>query len=87
MSSAQQTQGAAPQRQRPSVSQRAYTERTVRTIRRRKVANGIMVGLTCLAAVIATLPLVFILFYLLRKGAAMITPEFFTAMPRPIGEA
>lgn len=76
----------APRRGRPSASQRAYAERTVRTLARRKVVNAIMVGLTCVAALIATLPLLFILFYLLRKGAAVITPEFFTAMPLPIGE-
>ena len=68
------------------MSQRAYAERTVRTLRRRKVLNAVMVGLTWLAAIIATLPLLFILFYLLRKGASVITLEFFTAMPRPIGE-
>ena len=80
------TERSAARRERPSLSQRAYAERTVRTLTRRKVVNWIMVGLTCAAALVATLPLLFILFYLLRKGAAMITPQFFTAMPRPIGE-
>ncbi len=73
-------------RERPSISQRAYADRTLRTLRRRKAVNAVMVGLTWLAALLATLPLLFILFYLLQKGAAYITLEFFTAMPRPIGE-
>ncbi|HEX8851367.1 MAG TPA: phosphate ABC transporter permease PstA [Gemmatimonadaceae bacterium] len=76
----------APPRARPSISQRAYAERTVRTIRRRKAVNYVMIGLTWVAAIVATLPLLFILFYLLKKGAGVISLEFFTAMPRPIGE-
>ena len=78
---------APRRREHPSVSQRAYAERTVRSLTRRKIVNGIMVGLMWLAAVLATLPLLFILFYLLRKGAAVINVEFFTQMPLPIGEA
>jgi len=45
-----------------------------------------MLGLTYVAAVVATLPLLFILFHLLRQGAAFIRPEFFSAMPKPVGE-
>ena len=74
-------------REHPSVTQRAYAERTVRSLTRRKIVNGIMVGLMWVAAILATLPLLFILFYLLRKGAAVIDLGFFTQMPRPIGEA
>jgi phosphate transport system permease protein len=73
-------------REHPSVTQRASAQRTVRTLARRKVLNAIMVGLTWTAAIIATLPLLFILFYLLKKGATSITPHFFTQMPKPIGE-
>lgn len=76
----------ATRRERPSVSQRAYAERTARSLTRRKVVNGVMVSLTWLAALIATLPLLFILFYLLKKGAGAISLDFFTTMPRPIGE-
>jgi phosphate transport system permease protein len=73
-------------REHPSVSQRAYAERTVKTLTRRRVVNSVMVGLTWIAAVLATLPLLFILFYLLKKGATSLTPAFFTQMPKPIGE-
>ena len=75
-----------PRREHPSVSQRDYTARTVRRMGRRKVVNAIMVGLTWLAALAATLPLLFILFYLLKKGASSLSPAFFTQMPKPIGE-
>ena len=45
-----------------------------------------MLGLTYVAAVLATLPLLLILFHLLQKGATTLTPDFFTNMPRPVGE-
>ena len=75
-----------PRREHPSVSQREHAARTVRTMRRRKVVNGLMVGLTWGSALLATLPLLFILFYLLKKGASSLSPGFFTQMPKPIGE-
>ena len=46
-----------------------------------------MIGLTYLAAVLATLPLLLILLHLLRKGASSLSPAFFTHMPRPVGES
>ena len=46
-----------------------------------------MVGLTYVAAVLATLPLVLILGYLIREGASSLSVDFFTQMPRPVGEA
>jgi phosphate transport system permease protein len=74
-------------RQHPSGHQRAFAERTVRTIRRRRVVSAVMMGLTYLAAAAATLPLLFILFHLLREGASSLGPDFFTSTPRPVGEA
>ena len=56
-------------------------------IRRRHVTSGIMISLTYLAAVLATLPLLLILFHLLKKGASSISLDFFTNMPQPVGEA
>lgn len=75
-----------PRRSRPSISQRAYAERTVGTIGRRRIVNIVMVGLTYVAALLATLPLVLILGYLIREGASSLSVDFFTEMPRPIGE-
>ena len=45
-----------------------------------------MIGLTYLAAVLATLPLLLILWHLLKKGAASVSLAFFTNMPKPVGE-
>lgn len=55
--------------------------------RRRRATSTVMVTLTYVAAVLATLPLVFILIHLVRAGAASIGPAFFTQMPKPVGEA
>jgi phosphate transport system permease protein len=76
-----------PQRApRPSAAQRAYAERTARTLRRRHAVNVVLVGLTFAAAIIATLPLLFILFYLIQRGASALSLEFFTSLPAPVGE-
>ena len=59
----------------------------MRTIRSRHLVSGGMIGLTYLAAILATLPLVLILFHLTAKGASSLSFSFFTHMPRPVGEA
>jgi phosphate transport system permease protein len=59
----------------------------VSLIRRRHVTSGVMISLTYLAAVLATLPLLLILFHLLKKGASSISLDFFAHMPQPVGEA
>src|SRR5687768_5809754 len=56
-------------------------------IRRRHAKSGVMITLTYLPAVLATLPLVLILFHLVKKGASSISLDFFTKMPQPVGEA
>ena len=45
-----------------------------------------MIGLTYLAAILATLPLVLILVHLIAKGASSLSLDFFTRMPKPVGE-
>ena len=70
----------------PSGRQRAVAERTVRTIRRRRIRSSIMVGLMYVAAVLAILPLILILIHLLRLGGSAVNWAFFTQMPRPPGE-
>jgi phosphate transport system permease protein len=77
----------APRRPHPSGDQRRFAARTARTIGRRRLMNGVMVSLTYVAAVLATLPLLLILFMLLKQGATSIQPHFFTNMPQPVGEA
>lgn len=54
---------------------------------RRGVVSGIMVALTYLAAVLATLPLLLILYHLAKLGASSLSLDFFTKMPQPVGEA
>ena len=46
-----------------------------------------MIGLTYLAAILATLPLILILIHLVAKGASSLSLSFFTNMPKPVGEA
>jgi phosphate transport system permease protein len=58
----------------------------MRTARSRHLLSGAMIGLTYLAAVLATLPLLLILLHLLQKGASSLSLDFFTHMPRPVGE-
>ena len=56
-----------------------------RRVIRRLVSNA-MVGLMVLAVVVALLPLFFILFDLVVKGAGSLSVDFFTKMPAPAGE-
>jgi len=72
---------------RPSMRQRAFAERTLASVGRRRVVNVIMLGLMYLCAVLATLPLIFILFHLVKLGAGSVEWHFFTNMPKPVGES
>jgi phosphate transport system permease protein len=58
----------------------------VKNARRRHVVSGVMIGLTYFCAVLATLPLLLILWHLIIKGASSISLAFFTHMPKPVGE-
>lgn len=53
---------------------------------RRKMVSRIMLGLCYAAAVAAVLPLLYIFFYTTMQGASALTPEFFTELPKPVGE-
>jgi phosphate transport system permease protein len=59
----------------------------VRGLARRRGTSVVMVALTCAAAALAIVPLVAILVYLLKQGAGALSIDFFTSMPRPVGEA
>ena len=56
------------------------------SLRSRHAHNNVMMGMTYAAAIVATLPLLFIIFHLLRQGAIHLRPGFFTEMPNPVGE-
>jgi phosphate transport system permease protein len=58
-----------------------------RSLRARRLVSTAMSGLMALAAILATLPLVFLLTHLLREGASSINLAFFTNMPKPVGES
>src|SRR5881275_1796703 len=72
---------------RPTLRQRAFSERTVRTLKRRRIVSGIMLGVLICAAVLAVLPLIFIFGHLLELGISSLSFDFFTKMPKPVGEA
>ncbi|HEX2217940.1 MAG TPA: phosphate ABC transporter permease PstA [Gemmatimonadales bacterium] len=57
---------------------------TRRTLRR--VVSDAMVGLMAVAVVVALLPLFFILFDLVVRGAGSLSVDFFTETPAPAGE-
>jgi len=78
---------AQPRVARPSGIQRAAAQRTARSLGRRRVVNALMLGVMYLAAIAAVLPLIFILWHLAREGASSISLDFFTRMPKPVGEA
>ena len=54
---------------------------------RRRLVNATMLGVLWIAALIATLPLLFIIFHLLRSGIGALNVDFFIHMPRPVGDA
>ena len=56
------------------------------TARGRHLVSGAMIGLTYLAAILATLPLLLILTHIVAKGASSLSLAFFTHMPTPVGE-
>ena len=54
--------------------------------RRRRLVSGLFTGLCGAAVVLALIPLIFILFYLLKKGVGALDLSFFVRNPRPVGE-
>jgi phosphate transport system permease protein len=64
----------------------AFARPRAHGLARRRGTSIVMVGLTCLAAAVAVVPLLAILAYLLKQGAGAVSLGFFTHMPRPVGE-
>lgn len=54
--------------------------------RRRKVLSGAMVGACIACVLIALTPLAMILLYILKQGIGSINWDFFTKIPKPVGE-
>ncbi len=53
----------------------------------RKLKSVLASGLSMLAALLVIAPLGLVFFYLLRKGAGSVNWDFFTHLPKPVGEA
>jgi phosphate transport system permease protein len=54
---------------------------------RRMLMNRFMLGLLACGSLIATLPLVFVLYFVIKKGLGGLNLAFFTELPKPVGEA
>jgi phosphate transport system permease protein len=54
---------------------------------RRKLFSRIFEILCGLAVVVALIPLAMILFYVIKEGAGALNLDFFTHMPKPVGES
>jgi phosphate transport system permease protein len=52
---------------------------------RRKITNTVMLAVTGLLTIVALIPLVWIIVYVIYKGIQYINLAFFTQMPRPLG--
>jgi phosphate transport system permease protein len=53
---------------------------------RRKLISRLFETLCALAVLLALVPLAMILFYVIREGAGALNFDFFTQMPKPVGE-
>src|SRR5664279_837820 len=60
--------------------------RRVNQLARRKLLSGFVVGLCALAVVAALIPLALIFFYVVEQGFSSLNWDFFTKMPKPVGE-
>lgn len=54
---------------------------------RRKLKSRLMILLCYIAAALAILPLLYIFFYTTMQGASSLNVDFFTELPKPVGEA
>ncbi len=53
--------------------------------RRRKLTNAVMLMLCGAATVLAIVPLVWIVAYVIQEGGRFLSPDFFTQLPTPVG--
>lgn len=57
-----------------------------RNLKRRKIVNSVMIGLCAVAGVLTILPLLYIFFYTTQSGISSLNVDFFTQLPKPVGE-
>jgi phosphate transport system permease protein len=53
---------------------------------RRKLVSSLFVGFCALSVLLALIPLGFVLFYVVSEGIQALNVDFFTQMPKPVGE-
>jgi phosphate transport system permease protein len=53
---------------------------------RRKLLSTVFVGFCALSVLVALVPLAFILFFVVSQGVQALNWDFFTKMPKPVGE-
>jgi phosphate transport system permease protein len=53
----------------------------------RKMLSSLFVGFCALSVLIALVPLAFVLFFVVSEGISAVNLDFFTKMPKPVGEA
>jgi phosphate transport system permease protein len=58
----------------------------VRSTRGRKVLSNVVVALCGAAVLLALVPLFFVFFYVVQQGFSSLNWDFFTKMPKPVGE-
>ena len=54
---------------------------------RRRIVSRLAVGFCMGSVLLALLPLVLVLFYVIAQGASSLNLDFFTQLPKPVGEA
>lgn len=64
----------------------SYILKTPSNLRRRRIINTVMIWLCVLAGVITILPLLYIFFYTTQSGISSLNLDFFTQLPKPVGE-
>lgn len=55
-------------------------------LRSRKIINSVMLTMCIIAAVITIIPLLYIFFYTTQSGISSLNIDFFTQLPKPVGE-
>lgn len=53
----------------------------------RRLLSRVVVGLCGLAVLVALVPLAFVFFYVIQQGFSSLSLDFFTRMPKPVGES
>src|SRR6266849_1798739 len=53
----------------------------------RKFKNGFVQAVTCACALVVIVPLALIFYHVLKSGIGAVNWDFFTKLPKPVGEA